>query len=111
MQEINLTQETIRNDDVMTMIAERGLSPVIIGTKVYEVTRYQKTFYNLMGDGKTTHKVEFALTGADDKYWVLNRSYTNGEYIPVSMTGREMRRQGDVVKFKDDGQGSIVRVK
>lgn len=111
MQEVNITQEVIRDDETMTMIAERGLPPVIVGTKVYEVTRYRNTYYNIMGDGKTTHKTEFALTGSDNKYWSLNKSYNGDEYMPVSMTGREMRRKGNVVKFKDDGNGSVVRVK
>lgn len=111
MQDININQEVIRDDEVMTMIAERGLMPVIIGTKVYEVTRYQNTYYNLMGDGKTTHKTDFAITGSDNKYWTLNKSYNGDEYVPVSMTGREMRRGGNIVKFKDDGNGSIERIK
>lgn len=111
MQEVNITQETIRDDETMTMIAERGLLPIIIGTKVYEVTRYRNTFYNVSGDGKVTSKTEFALTDSKGKYWSVTKPVFAIYYTAISMTGGPMKRKGEEVRFADDGAGSITRIK
>lgn len=120
MQEVNITQEIVRDDETMTMIADRGFLPITIGTKVYEVTRYRNTFYNVSGDGKVKTNTEFALTDDKGKYWSVTKPVSSWSankpifanyYTAISMTGGSMKRKGEEVRLEDDGAGSITPIK